>query len=119
MRKAICAALVALAAMLQPTPAFAWGTAAHRFIMSRAIDLLPPELKPFFTHYRDQIVTRVIDPDTWRLAGWEDDPNHFLDFGAKETGAYPFNEVPREYGAALEKFGRATLDRLGTLPWRY
>jgi len=110
---------MALAAMLQPTPALAWGSAAHRFIMSRAIDLLPPELKPFFTHYRDQIVTRVIDPDTWRLVGWEDDPHHFVDFGAKELGAYPFNAMPREYGAALEKFGRATLDRLGTLPWRY
>lgn len=105
--------------MLQPTPAFAWGSAAHRFIMSRAIDLLPPELKPFFTHYRDQIVTRVIDPDTWRLVGWDDDPHHFLDFGAKELGPYPFNAMPREFGAALEKFGRATLDRLGTLPWRY
>lgn len=119
MRKAFCVAIMALAAMLQPTPAFAWGSAAHRFIMSRAIDLLPPGLKPFFAHYRDQIVTRVIDPDTWRLVGWKDDPNHFLDFGARELGAYPFNDLPREYGAALDKFGRATLDNLGTLPWRY
>jgi hypothetical protein len=119
MRKASIVAAVALAAVLQSAPAFAWGTAAHRFIMTRAIDLLPPELKPFFTHYRDQIVTRSIDPDTWRLIGWEEDPNHFLDYGAREFGAYPFNDLPREYGAALEKFGRATLDRLGTLPWRY
>lgn len=119
MRKASIVAAVALAAVLQSAPAFAWGTAAHRFIMTRAIDLLPPELKPFFTHYRDQIVTRSIDPDTWRLIGWDEDPNHFLDYGAREFGAYPFNDLPREYGAALEKFGRATLDRLGTLPWRY
>jgi hypothetical protein len=119
MRKASIAAAIALAVVLQPAPAFAWGTAAHRYITARAIELLPPELKPFFTHYRDQIVTRSVDPDTWRLIGWEDDPNHFLDFGAREYGAYPFDELPREYGAALEKFGRATLDRLGTLPWRF
>jgi hypothetical protein len=119
MRKALIVAAAAVAALLQPAPALAWGTAAHRFITSRAIDLLPPALKPFFTHYRDQIVTRSIDPDTWRLIGWDEDPNHFLDFGAREFGAYPFNDLPREYGAALEKFGRATLDRLGTLPWRY
>src|SRR5436309_3195131 len=119
MRNAPLIAVVALAAMLQPKPASAWGTAAHRFIMSRAIELLPPELKPFFTHYRDQIVTRSIDPDTWRLIGWEDESNHFVDFGARELGRYPFDDLPREYDAALEKFGRTALNRLGTLPWRY
>jgi hypothetical protein len=119
MRRAFIVAAIACAVVLQSAPAFAWGTAAHRYITARAIELLPPELKPFFAHYRDQIVTRSIDPDTWRLIGWEDDPNHFLDFGAREYGTYPFADLPREYGAALEKFGRATLDRLGTLPWRY
>ena len=42
-----------LVAVLVPAPASAWGTDAHRYIMGRAIDLLPPELKPFFEHYRD------------------------------------------------------------------
>src|SRR6476620_12599073 len=98
MRKASIVAVAALAALLQPQPALAWGTAAHRYITSRAIDLLPPELKPFFDHYRAAIVTRAIDPDTWRLIGWEDDPNHFMDFGAREFGAYPFTDLPREYG---------------------
>jgi hypothetical protein len=87
--------------------------------MTRAIDLLPAELKPFFTHYRDEIVARSIDPDLWRVAGWEDDPNHFLDFGARELGEYPFRDLPREYGAALEKFGQATMRRNGLLPWRF
>jgi hypothetical protein len=119
MRKASFVAVVAVAAMLLPAPAFAWGTAAHRFIMSRAIDLLPLELKPLFSHYRDQIVTRSIDPDTWRVVGWEDDPNHFINLGAREFGAYPFSDLPHDYGAALDKFGRAALSRLGTLPWRY
>jgi hypothetical protein len=118
MRKASIVAALLLAAMARPAPAFAWGTIAHRYIMTRAIDLLPPELKPFFTHYRDEIVARVIDPDLWRNAGWEDDPNHFVDFGAREFGEYPFPDLPRDYGAALEKFGRATLNRLGMLPWR-
>jgi hypothetical protein len=101
-----------------PSPALAWGTSAHRFIMQRAIEVLPPDLKPFFEHFRDEVVVRVVDPDTWRTAGWEDDPNHFLDFGVREYGAYPFNELPREYGAAIEKYGMATLKRYGVLPWR-
>jgi hypothetical protein len=118
MRRASIVAALVVAAALVPVPASAWGTDAHRFIMSRALDLLPPELKPFFEHYRAEIVVRTIDPDTWRLMGWEDDPNHFVDFGMKELGAYPFNELPRDYGAALEKFGADTMRRVGRLPWR-
>jgi hypothetical protein len=118
MRNASIVTALILAAMLRPSPAFAWGTIAHRYIMTRAIDLLPPALQPFFTHHRDEIVARAIDPDLWRSAGWEDDPNHFVDFGAREFGEFPFDGLPRDYGAALEKFGRATLTRLGMLPWR-
>ena len=101
-----------------PSPAFAWGAAAHRFMMNRAIELLPAELKPFFDRYRDELVLRVNDPDLWRAAGWEDDPNHFVNFGVREYGAYPFVELPREYGAAVEKFGMAALRKNGLLPWR-
>lgn len=118
MRKAPLVAAALLAASLVPATASAWGFAGHRYIMSRAIDLLPADLKPFFDHYRNEIVMRVVDPDLWRNVGWEDDPNHFVNFGAKEFGAYPFKDLPREYGAALEKFGAATLKRDGLLPWR-
>ena len=61
---------------------------------------------------------RVVDPDLFRVLGWEEDPNHFVNFGAKELGEYPFKELPREYGAAIEKFGMATLKKNGLLPWR-
>jgi hypothetical protein len=107
-----------LALVVLPVPAFAWGFVGHRLIMSRAIDLLPPELKPFFTANREEMVIRAIDPDLWRNVGWPEDPHHFLDFGVPEYGKFPFPDLPREYGAALEKFGRATLERNGTLPWR-
>jgi hypothetical protein len=118
MRKTIIALSTLVIAVAAPSPAAAWGTAAHRFIMARAIDLLPAELKPFFEHYRDELVVRVVDPDTWRSAGWEEDQNHFLDLGVKDFGPYPFAALPREYGAAVEKFGMATLRRYGLLPWR-
>ena len=104
--------------LLLPAGASAWGFAAHRFIMRRAIDILPAELKPFFVQHRDELVLRVVDPDLWRNVGWEDDPNHFVNFGAPELGPYPFTVFPREQGAALGKFGAAALKRLGTLPWR-
>ena len=118
MRNAFIAAAAVVLASLVPATASAWGFTAHRLIMRRAIDLLPPELKPFFVHNRDEIVMRAVDPDLWRNVGWEDDPNHFLDLGVREFGEYPFRELPRELGAALEKFGIATLKRYGMLPWR-
>ncbi len=118
MRRALLILCGCAALTLAPSPAFAWGTAAHRYIMRRAIDLLPPPLKPFFDHFRDELVLRVTDPDLWRNVGWEDDPNHFLDLGVPEFGPYPFAALPREYGAAIEKFGVATLKRDGMLPWR-
>jgi hypothetical protein len=117
MRKVLVAAIV-LVTSLAASPAYAWGSSAHRYIMRRAIELLPPAIKPFFETHRDELVMRIVDPDLWRNIGWEEDPNHFVDFGAKEYGEYPFKELPREYGAALEKFGLATLKKNGTLPWR-
>jgi hypothetical protein len=118
MRKTFVVAIAALIALAAPRPAAAWGTAAHRHIMARAIDLLPAELKPFFLQHKDELVMRVVDPDLFRVLGWEEDPNHFVNFGARELGEYPFKELPREYGAAIEKFGLATLRRNGLLPWR-
>jgi hypothetical protein len=118
MRKALVAVIAVAVAWLVPAPASAWGFAGHQLIMKRAIELLPPELKPFFERNRDELVVRVTDPDVWRTAGWPDDPNHFVDFGMKELGAYPFAALPREQGAALEKFGATLLTRIGRLPWR-
>jgi hypothetical protein len=118
MRKAILVLLAAAAASLAPSPAYAWGGSAHRYIMRRAIDLLPPQLKPFFDAHRDELVLRVNDPDLWRTIGWPEDPNHFVDFGVKEYGEYPFTALPRDYDAAVEKFGVETLKKYGTLPWR-
>jgi hypothetical protein len=118
MKHALLAALTVVLCSVAPSHAFAWGTAGHKLIMQRAIDLLPPELKPLFIANRDEAVMRIVDPDVWRLAGWEDDPNHFVDFGMPELGPYPFNGLPHEYDAALEKFGRDLLTRIGTAPWR-
>jgi hypothetical protein len=101
-----------------PAYSFAWGFAAHRLIMRQAIELLPPGLKEFFDRNREEIVIRSVDPDLWRNVGWEDDPNHFIDFGVPEYGDYPFTALPRDYGAAIEKFGVPTLRRYGLLPWR-
>src|SRR5579872_3265545 len=118
MRKASLVLAACLIASLLPSPAFAWGFAAHRYIMGRAIALLPAELKPFYDHYKDEIVIRATDPDLWRNVGWDEDANHFINFGVREYGEYPFTVLPRDLGAAIEKFGTATIKRNGMVPWR-
>jgi len=85
--------------------------------MRRAIDILPAAIKPFFVAHRDELVYRAIDPDTWRTVGWDDDQNHFVNFGAPELGRSG-TDMPRDYTAALQRFGEAALRRLGTMPWR-
>src|SRR6266567_696667 len=102
-------AAVCLLSLSLPIPAHAWGFTGHRLIMTRALDLLPPELKPLFDRHRAEVVMRVVDPDLWRNVGWEDDPNHFVNFGAPELGPFPYVAFPREFGTALEKFGISAL----------
>lgn len=87
--------------------------------MDRAIALLPAELRPLFERYRALVIERSIDPDTWRAAGFAAEaPNHFLDLDWEGYGTYPFPELPRDYAAAVAKFGRARIEDNGTLPWR-
>ncbi len=119
MRKAASFVAALLLCVLIPSPAFAWGAVAHRYIMRRSIELLPPQIKPFFERFEDELILRSNDPDLWRVAGFDEEvPNHQLDFGVSDYGPYPFTALPREYGAAIEKFGVATVRRHGTLPWR-
>jgi hypothetical protein len=104
---------------LTPSRSDAWGSEAHHFIMDRAIDLLPAELRPLFAANRAMVVERAIDPDTWRTAGFEmEDPNHFLDIDVTEYGTYPFAGLPRDWDAAVSRFGVARLRANGLLPWR-
>jgi hypothetical protein len=67
-----------LVLLFLPAPAFAWGAAAHRYIMGKAIDLLPAGIKPFFEQHRAEVVLRVNDPDTWRVAGWDEGSHHSM-----------------------------------------
>ena len=110
---------VLAATLALPGRVDAWGFEAHHLIMERAIALLPAELRPLFEKHRAKVVERIIDPDTWRAAGFEDEePNHFLDLDWEGYGKEPFAELPRDVTAAMAKFGRARIQQNGTVPWR-
>ena len=111
------AVVVAAACFLTPVPAAAWGFEAHKYILARAIPLLPAEIRPFFEKFQVTIVEHAIDPDLWRTAGWEQEPpRHFLDLDA--YGPSPFSGLPRNYDDAVKRYGRDFVEKNGTLPWR-
>ena len=121
MRRIPALALAGLiVALTTPAAAEAWGFEAHKFIMDRAIALLPPELRPMFEAGRTTVVERSIDPDTWQNAGFDDEesPNHFLDYDWEGYGPYPYAGLPRDYTTAIAKFGKERVDGNGRLPWR-
>ena len=116
MRRAVLLVVVLLSS---PVPAAAWGFEAHKFIADKAIDLLPAPLKALFEKRRAFVVERAIDPDLWRNAGWDaEPPHHFLDLDHERFGPYPFDGLPRDYTAAVQKFGREFVHEQGLLPWR-
>jgi hypothetical protein len=113
------AATLLAALIVVPTSVSAWGFEAHKFIADRMIALLPAELKPLFEKRRAFIVERSIDPDLWRNVGWDDEPsNHYVDLDNGAFGDYPFAALPRDYSAAVQKFGKQKIDTEGRLPWR-
>jgi Zinc dependent phospholipase C len=117
MRRILVTTLLLLAFAGVPRPAAAWGFEAHKFIMARAIALLPPEIRPYFQKYEASIVEHAIDPDLWRTAGWlEEPPRHFVDMDA--YGPYPFAEMPHVYDEAVKRYGAEFVLKNGTLPWR-
>jgi hypothetical protein len=118
MRKMVFVALIALAVAFAPAPRVqAWGFNAHKLIADRAIDLLPPEIRPFFQKYRTIVVEHAIDPDTYRTVGWaEEPPRHFLDMDA--YGPFPFTNLPHDYKEAVAARGADFVIKNGLSPWR-
>jgi hypothetical protein len=103
--------------LLMPSPCLAWSLDAHRFITEQMIALLPAELRPLFERHKAFVIERSVDPDMWRIVGWEAEaPHHFVDLDY--FGKYPFAELPHEYDRAVQKFGRQVIHEQGLLPWR-
>jgi hypothetical protein len=117
MRTRVIAVVTILALFMLPRPAAAWGIEVHKFIMEKAIALLPSEIRPYFQKYEAGVVEHAGDPDLWRTVGWvEEPPRHFLDMDS--YGPYPFKELPHDYDEAVKRYGLDFVLKNGTLPWR-
>lgn len=120
--KKLLVVAVGIAVLALQAGVSAWGVEVHRLITRRAIEGLPPELKPFFMARADFITEHSVDPDMWRTVELtnqfgNEDPNHFLDFDGFNEPA-PFAGVPREWKAVVQKYGAELANKNGRLPWR-
>ena len=74
-----------------------------------ACDALPEEIKGFFAAHRKQLAYHSNDPDRWKSDDPAERSRHYIDIDM--YGKYPFDELPRKYHAAIEKFGAENGER--------
>jgi len=118
-RMAASAAVLAasVAFLVSAPPADAWGPGAEHFVVSQAVETLPPDIRGFFQANRDFLSRHVNEPLDWLAK----DPiterrNHYLYLD--RYGKFPFDSLPRDYRAALAKLGKSKLEASGVLPWQ-
>jgi len=111
------AAILALLALSAPALTRAWGANSERLIASKGVDTLPVEIQPFYEANRDFIVKHSSDPLDWlEKTPLTERPNHLLLL--ERYGKFPYSALPRDYKAAVTKFGKAKVEAGGVLPWQ-
>jgi hypothetical protein len=113
-------AAVALSCLLlflsSPQNSRAWGKNGHRLVVTKAIDTLPQDIRPFFESNLALLSQHVTDPLDAIAKSPAERHNHFILLD--KYGRFPFEALPRDYKAAVTKFGKPKLDANGLLPWQ-
>ena len=111
---------VALAGLMlllsSPQNSRAWGKHVHRLVVNKAIDTLPQDIRSFFESNLPMLSQHVTDPLDAIAKSPAERHNHFILLD--KYGRFPFEALPRNYKAAVTKFGRPKLDANGLLPWQ-
>jgi hypothetical protein len=114
-RAAVALALVVLW-LAFPQNSRAWGKNGHRLVVHKAIETLPQDIRPFFESSLALLAQHVTDPLDAIAKSPLERHNHFILLD--KYGRFPFEALPRNYKAAVTKFGKAKLDANGLLPWQ-
>ncbi len=96
-------------------PAFSWGFHAHKKINHEAVYALPVALGAFYKKNIDYISTHAVDPDNHKYSDSLEAQRHFIDID--HYGPKAFDELPKYWKAAEDKYGKDTLQKYGTLPY--
>src|ERR1700761_8162123 len=103
--------LIALCLGIFPSQTDAWGNNAQKLIVSRAVDSLPGELRPFFESNIAFLVQHVNDPLNQLDKKPNERSNHFIELD--KYGKFPFEALPRNYKAAVAKYGKSKVEASG------
>lgn len=99
-------------------PAHAWGFLAHRIVTEKAVTAVPGSLGAFFTAHVGTISDRSLEPDTvLRGADPEEEPRHFVNLERYVPNPLDLSGLPRDFAAAVRRFGARRLHKNGVLPW--
>jgi len=94
---------------------FCWGFFAHQKINYYAVFLLPPEMMVLYKPNIEFLTEHSVDPDKRRYAVADEGSRHYIDIDY--YGKYPFDSLPRNWNAAVEKYSEKTLAKNGIVPW--
>jgi len=111
MKKVILVIIFSLFAL----QSFCWGFYAHQKINYFAVFLLPPEMMVLFKPNIQFLTDHAVDPDKRRYAVATEAPKHYIDIDY--YGEHPYNELPRKYEDAVNKFTEDTVLANGIVPW--
>jgi len=92
-----------------------WGFYAHKRVNRYAVFTLPEELVGFYKKHIYHLTEHAVDADKRRYAIKEEAPRHYIDID--HYGKNPFQEMPRKWTDAVEKFSEDTLLAYGIVPW--
>lgn len=110
------AAVLVVLLLVAVTPGFAWEPTGHTLITNHALQLVSPEMKPFYDANARYIAAFCTLPDDWRVTyKTEVGPNHFIDLDLLSKP--PFTDMILGRAAAEKRFGKAELLKAGVLPW--
>jgi hypothetical protein len=115
-RRTVVVVACILLLLVFPPNSHAWGKNGHRLVVTKAIDTLPQEIRPFFESNRGLLSQHVTDPLDAMAKSPAERHNHFILLD--KYGRFPFEALPRDYKAAVTKFGKPKLDVNGLLPWQ-
>jgi hypothetical protein len=96
-----------------------WGFYAHRQINELAIYTLPPEMFAFYKANLNFLREHAVDPDKRRYSVVGEAQKHYIDIDhyCVGEGCDPFENMPRRWYDAVEKFSEDTLQAYGIAPW--
>ena len=108
--------VAATCSLATPQGAWAWGRNGNKLVVNKAIDTLPAEIREFFESNRALLSQHVTDPLDSIAKVASERHNHFLYLD--KYGRFPYDGLPRNYKAAVTKFGKTKLQANGLLPWQ-